>query len=48
MNTTVFLQLSTMPIAIYTTFCEPVARTLKVSPALPGRRVGSLKPIGKL
>ena len=34
MNTAVFLHLSRIPRALYTTFCELLARTLEVSHAL--------------
>ena len=48
MNMAEFLRLNTNLRALHTTFCEPVARNLEVSSALPGRRLVSLRPINEL
>ena len=48
MNISEFLRFNTNMRALNTTFCEPVARNLKVSSALPGRRPFSLSPINEL
>ena len=45
MNMAEFLRLNTNLKALHTTFCEPVARNLEVSSALPGHRLVSLRSI---
>ena len=44
MNMAEFLRFNTNLRALHTTFCEPVARNLEVSSALPGHRLVS-RPI---
>ena len=48
MNTFEFSRFNTNLRALNTTFCEPVARNLEVSSALPGHRLVSLRFIKEL